>query len=67
MSEVQLLTPTEAAKRIGVSRATIYNMIQKKRIKHYRFQGSGTRPIYRIDETVVNEIVETREPNNAHN
>jgi len=39
MSEEQLLTPREAAERIGVSDQTIYNWIADGTVQRYRMKG----------------------------
>lgn len=54
---VQLLTPTQAALQLSVSRRTIYNMIHSKRISHLSFPGSGKRRIFRISQDTVDSIL----------
>ena len=64
MSEEQLLTPREAAERIGVSDQTIYNWIADGTVQRYRMREMKrkryTIPIGEVERlrNVYEEIVE---------
>ena len=48
-ANVKLLTPKEAAERIGVSESLIYQICDEKRLTHYRVGGEGKRGKILID------------------
>jgi excisionase family DNA binding protein len=45
-----MLTPAEAAERVGVSLSLIYQLCTEKRLPHYRIGGDGRRGKLLIDE-----------------
>lgn len=46
---LNMLTPQEAAKRLGVSASLIYQLCRELVLKHYRLGGKGKRGRIRID------------------
>jgi len=53
MKDLKLLTPTEVAKKLRISRRTIYRLIEKKRIKAIKVSFD----IYRITEKDLNQFI----------
>jgi excisionase family DNA binding protein len=44
-----LLSPEEAAIRVGISRSLVYRLCQERRLVHYRVGGKGRRGKILID------------------
>ena len=57
---MKLFTVPQAAEELGVSRRTLYNMIERNRIDYVEIPGSSARPIYRIKSTAINKILNTK-------
>ncbi len=53
MKDPKLLTPAEVAKKLRISRRTIYRLIEKKRIKAIKVSFD----IYRITEKDLNQFI----------
>ena len=53
MKDLKLLTPTEVAKKLRISRRTIYRLIEKKRLKAIKVSFD----IYRIAEKDLNQFL----------
>jgi len=53
MKESKLLTPTEVAKKLRISRRTIYRLIEKKKLKAIKVSFD----IYRITEKDLNQFL----------
>lgn len=47
---ILMLTPAEAAERVGISLSLIYQLCAEKRLPHYRIGGDGRRGKVLIDE-----------------
>lgn len=48
-----MLTPSQAAKRLGVSLSLVYDLCRELVLKHYRFGGKGRRGRILIEEGEV--------------
>lgn len=55
----QLMTPKEAADRIGVSPSLVYQWIDEQRLAHYRFGGEGRRGRILIDPDDLIHFMQT--------
>jgi len=53
MKDLKLLTPTEVAKKLRISRRTIYRLIEKKKLKAIKVSFD----IYRITEKDLNQFI----------
>jgi len=53
MKDLKLLTPTEVAKKLRISRRTVYRLIEKKRLKAIKVSFD----IYRITEQDLNQFI----------
>jgi len=53
MKESKLLTPTEVAKKLRISRRTIYRLIEKKKLKAIKVSFD----IYRITEKDLSQFI----------
>lgn len=54
-----MLTVKQAAKRIGVSPALIYQWCDERRLPHFRCGGSGRRGRILIDETDLDNFLQS--------
>jgi len=59
MKNLKLLTPTEVAKKLRISRRTIYRLIEKKKLKAIKVSFD----IYRIAEKDLNNFLKKRKTN----
>jgi len=53
MKDLKLLTPTEVAKKLRISRRTVYRLIERKEIKAIKV----SRDLYRITEKDLNNFL----------
>ena len=51
-----LLTPEEAAKALGISRATLYPMLMRKQIPSIRIGGSRRVPVAALQQFVEDQL-----------
>jgi excisionase family DNA binding protein len=54
-----MLTPRQAANRLGVSPSLVYQLCDERVLKHYRIGGKGKRGRIRIEEAEVERYRES--------
>ena len=52
-----MLTPKQAAERLGVSDSLVYEWCAQGLLKHYRFGGKGRRGCIRIEEAELEDFL----------
>ncbi len=53
-----LLLPKEAARRLGISRPTLVNLMNSRQIRFVRLPGRGEKKNRRIPASAVTELIE---------
>lgn len=58
--EMVLISTAEAARRLGVSQATLRRYLRERRLPGVNLAEEGARPIWRVDEEVLTNWIRAR-------